>query len=244
MKTKPVRKLMTIAVAAAILVGCKAAPAPSAGFADAKTNTDPNIPFNRFWRKPNVNWNNYTTIYVADVDTAYMLKTTTWQEGERQGAIEGDVKTLAVSARDKLKKALREDPHHRLIVVDTPTNDPHALVLETAFIEIVPSKVLLNAAGYAPFFIGTGITIARSIAQDKSSAAFEARVKVAATGEVVMLAADRESEQLSIIDLRGLTWYSDVDGMIDEWSKEAVQIANAKPGDKVEPYSTFRLLPW
>jgi hypothetical protein len=245
MKTKPAKKWISIALAAATLVGCKAAPAPSVGFADsANMKSDPDVPFNRFWRKPNVNWANYNTIYIADVNTAYMLNTTTWQKGERHSTIESDVRTLAGNARDSLKKALREDPHHRLTVVDSPTKDPHALVLEVALIEVVPSKVLLNALGYAPFFIGTGITVARTIGQDKSSAAFEARVRDAATGEVVMLAADRESEQLAIIDLRGLTWYSDVDGMIDEWSKQAVLIANSKPGEKVEGYSTFRLLPW
>jgi hypothetical protein len=234
-----------LAIVTSMLVGCRAGPAPSVGFADPnKLKPDPTIPFNSFWRKPGVNWNNYYTIYVADVNTAYMIKQTDWQKGERQADIEKDVQTVAGYARDTIKKTLRDDPKHRLEVVDAPTKDPHGLVLEVALIEVVPSKVALNALGYAPFFIGTGISVARTIGNDKSSAAFEARVRDASTGEIIMLAADHEDEQFAPVDLRGLTWYSDVDGMIDEWAKQVVMIANSKPGEKVEGTATFRLLPW
>jgi hypothetical protein len=234
-----------IVMTAAILVGCRAAPAPSAGFADSSLmKPDPTVPFNRFWRKPGVEWKSYSKIYVAEVNTAYMMKMTVWQKGERQENIEKDVQTLAAFARDSIMKAFREDPHHRFQVIDTPTHDPHTLVLEVALIEIVPSKVLLNALGYAPFFIGTGVTVVRTIANDKSTAAFEARTRDASTGEIVMLAADRESQQFAVIDVRGLTWYSDADGIISDWSKQFVLLANAKPGEKVEGSSTFRLLPW
>jgi hypothetical protein len=234
-----------VALMVALFAGCRAAPAPNVGFADPKKlQTDPNIPFNKFWRKSGVNWAGYNQVYVADVNTAYMMKLTDFQKGERQADIAHDVQTVAAYARDSLKKSLREDPRHRFTVVDTPTHDPHAIVVEIALIEMVPSKVLLNALGYAPFFIGTGIDVVRTIGNDKSTAAFEARVRDASTGEVVVLAADREAEQFAPIDLRGFTWYSDIDGMIDEWSKQAVLIANSKPGEKVEGTPTFRLLPW
>jgi hypothetical protein len=230
---------------AAMLVGCKAAPAPSAGFADPSAmKNDPTIPFNRFWRKPGVDWKSYDKIYIAEVNTSYMLKMTAWQKGERRSDIERDVRLVAVYERGSIMKAFREDPNHRFQVIDSPTHDPHVLVLEVALIELVPSKVLLNVLEYAPFYVGTGITVVRTAASDKSSAAFEARARDTATGAVVMLAADREAEQFAIIDLRGLTWYSDADGIIDEWSKQFVQIANAKAGEKIESASTFRLLPW
>jgi hypothetical protein len=230
---------------AVILVGCKAAPAPSAGFADPSAmRNDPAIPFNRFWRKPGVDWTYYNRIYVAEVDTSYMLKMTAWQKGERVADIEKDVRKVADYERGSIMKAFREDPKHRFQVIDSSTRDPHVLVLEVALIELVPSKVLLNLLEYAPFYVGTGITVARTAANDKSTAAFEARVRDSATGDVVMLAADREAEQFAIIDFRGLTWYSDADGIIDEWSKQFVQIANARGDEKIAGASTFRLLPW
>jgi hypothetical protein len=205
---------------------------------------DPAVGFNKFWRKPGVDWKHYDKIYIAEVNTSYMLKMTDWQKGERRADIERDVRALAGRARGSIVKAFREDPHHRFRVIDRPTNDAGTLVLEVALTEVVPSKVLLNALGYAPFYVGTGITLVRAIANDKSSVAFEARVRDAGTGDIVMLAADREAEQFAVIDVRGLTWYSDADGIVNDWSKQFVLLANAKPGEKVPATSTFRLLPW
>ena len=234
-----------MAFAAAALVGCKAAPAPSVGFADPSLmKHDPSVPFNRYWRKPDFDLKNYDRIYVAEVNTAYMLKMTDWQKGERQADIEKDVHTLATYTRNSIMKALRDDPKHRFKVLDTAPTDSGALICEVALIEVVPSKVVLNVLGYAPFFIGTGITVVRTVANDKSSVAFEGRTRDAATGQVVMLAADRETEQFAPVNVRGLTWYSDAEGIIDVWSKQFVQILNAKPGEKVEGSPTFRLLPW
>jgi hypothetical protein len=234
-----------IALTAAMIVGCKAAPAPSVGFADSPAmKNDPNIPYNRFWRKPGLDLTNYNKIYFAEVNTAYMLQMTDWQKGERRADIERDVQTVADYTRQSMIKAFKADPSHRFLVADSPGNDPHTLVCEVALIELIPSKVVLNALGYAPFFVGTGITVVRTIAQDKSFVAFEARTRDAATGEIVMLAADREAEQFAPIDLRGLTWYSDAEGIINEWSKQYVLILKAKPGEKIAESPTFRLLPW
>jgi len=231
---------------AAILIGCKAAPAPSAGFADPSLlKHDPKNPYDKFWRKPGLDLKNYDKIYVAQVNTAYMLKMTDWQKnGEPKAEIERDVQTLADYTRNSIMKAFRQDPHHRFAVLDNSTSDPHALVYEVALIEVVPSKVLLNALEYAPFFVGTGITVLRDIGNDKSTAAFEGRTRDAATGEIVMLAADREEQAFTIVDLRGLTWYSDANEIIDNWSKEFVLIANTQPGQKVAGAPIFRLLPW
>lgn len=238
-------RLAALVLAWAVLVGCKATPAPSAGFADAKLmKPGPDVGFNKFWRKPGVEWSRYTQIYVADVNTAYMLKATDWQKGERKAEIERDVRGLAVRARETIIKAFRDDPRHRMRVVDQPTPDGHTLVLEAALVEIVPSKVVLNVLGYAPFFVGTGITVARTVTNDQSSAAFEARVRDARTHEILILAADREGQQVTIVNLRGLTWYGDIEGIIGEWSKQSVRLANAKPGEKVAAMETFRLLPW
>ena len=245
MRSENYLRCAAIVLASAVLAGCRAAPAPNAGFASASLmKTDPAVGFNKFWRKPEVNWNRYDQIYVADVNTSYLLKITDWQKGERKADIERDVRALAVRARGKIVKAFREDPRHRFRVIDSPTRDEHTLVLEMALTEIVPSKVLLNTLGYAPFFIGTGITVMRTVANDQSTAAFEARVRDARTGDIVMLAADREGQQVSILDLRGLTWYGDVEGIIDEWSKQFVLLFNARPGEKVAAMPTFRLLPW
>jgi Protein of unknown function (DUF3313) len=234
-----------IVLTAVMLAGCRAAPAPSAGFADPTLlKPDPTVPFDKFWRKPGLDWYYFDKIYVAEVNTSYMLKTTDWQQGERKGQIEKDIHKLAGFMHGSIIKAFRDDPKHRFQIVDSPNHDPHCLVLEVALIEVVPSKVLLNTLEYAPFFVGTGITVVRTIANDKSTAAFEARGRDAATGQIVVLAADCESQQFAVVDVRSLTWYSDIDGIIDDWSKQFVEIANQKTGEKIAAASTFRLLPW
>jgi hypothetical protein len=240
------RILLSLALlTTALLAGCRAKPAPSAGFADPELmKYDPSLPFNKFWRKPDVDWKQYDTLYVADVSTSYMLAMTEWQKGERKEEIERDVHAIGIYTRDALKKAFRDDPRHRFQVVDAPTEQPRALVFEMALIELVPSKVALNALGYAPFGVGLGVSAVRGAANDKSTVAFEARVRDAATGDIVMLAADREYEQAAIIDLRGFKWYTHAHAILDSWSKQWVKVIEQKPGQKIKDVDTFRLLPW
>ena len=128
--------------------------------------------------------------------------------------------------------------------VSAPTTEPDALVFEMAFTEIVPSKVALNVLGFAPFWIGTGISAVRAVGGDQSSAAFEARVRVASTHEIVATFADREVEQVAPVSVRGLTWYSHAKAIIDLWSKKFVEVANRKPGERVKAIDTFTLKPW
>ena len=181
---------------------------------------------------------------MADVSTSYMLAMTDWDKGERKDEIERDVHAIGVYARDAIKKAFAEDPKHRFTVVDAPTEAPNALVFEVALIQLVPSKVSLNALGYAPFGIGLGVTIARTAANDTSSAAFEARLRDAATGDIVMLAADREAQQATIVDLRAFKWYTYIHSILDSWSSQFVQVVQQKPGETIKDTPTFRLLPW
>jgi hypothetical protein len=232
-------------LASVILVGCKATPAPSAGFADPKELTrDPIIPFDKFWRASDVNWKSYKQIYIAEVNISYMLKISTWQEGERQGSFKQDLMDLALYTQKAIIKSFRDDPNHRLEVVTSPTHDRHALILEMALVEVVPSKILLNVLDYTPFYVGDGIMAVRFLMSDESTVAFELRVRDAATGKIIMLAADREAQRFAPVDFRQLSWYSDDQEIIDQWSKQFVEIANKNPGEKVEAQPAFRLLPW
>jgi hypothetical protein len=232
-------------VAMVLATGCKADSAPAAGFADNDAATkDPSLPFHRVWRKPGIDWSHYKKLYVADVNTSYMLKMTEWNKGLKREEIERDVRHLAVYTRDRVRGDFRDDPMHRFVVLDAPSTDPDALTFEIAIIEVVPSKVVINALGYAPFGIGMGVTAARMVMKDESSCAFEARGRDGASGEVVFTVADREAQQLTVVDARGMTWYSHAEGIIDDWSKQFVKIANRRPGETVEDTSQFRLKPW
>jgi hypothetical protein len=113
-----------------------------------------------------------------------------------------------------------------------------------ALTEVVPSKVVLNALGYAPFGIGLAIKAVRGIAQDVSTVAFEARLHQASTREVVAMMADREAEQKALVSVQGLTWYSHTHSIIDAWADQFVKVANRKPGETVEDTKQFTLKPW
>jgi len=236
---------IAIVLGIALLSGCRAKPAPSAGFADAELmQHDPNVPFHKIWRKPDVDWKRYDTVYVADVNTALMLSMTDWKKGERKDEIEKDVADIAVYCRDTVKKAFAEDPTKRFQLTDERPTSARALIFEMALVELVPSKVSLNALGYAPFGIGLAVSGTRTVAGDKSTAAFEARVQDAATEEIILLAADREQEDFALIDLRGFKWYTHIHAIIDSWSKQWVRVLEQKPGERIKDTDTFRLLPW
>jgi hypothetical protein len=114
----------------------------------------------------------------------------------------------------------------------------------TAIIEVVPSKVALNALGYAPFGIGLTVNAVRMVAKDTSTCACEVRIRDASTNEVVAMMADREAQQLAVVSVRGLTWYSNAETIITQWAEQLVQVANRKPGNSVKDVDAFTLKPW
>jgi hypothetical protein len=229
----------------ACLAGCKAGEAKSAGFVDKQQmQRDPAMPFHRVWIMPGFDDAHYTRLYVAPVNTAYMLKVSDWQKGERKDQLVQDVAKLGKYTEAAMIKAFREDPEHRMEVVDSPTTQPATLSLEVALIEVVPSKVLLNALGYAPFFVGLGITAVRTVINDQSTVAFEARFRDAASGTIVMTMADREGQQMAPVTVRGLTWYGFAEGIINDWAAQFVLIMNRKPGEKIKDTDPITLQPW
>jgi hypothetical protein len=237
--------LLAFAAAGVAIAGCKAKEAKSTGFTTAQMmDKNPELPFHKSWRKPGVDFNKFHKLYVAPVNTEYMLKHTDWQKGERRKEIEADVAELAKFAKETVEKDFREDLHHRYEVLSVPNKDSDTLVLEIAITEVVPSKVVLNALGYVPFGIGLSITAVRTVAGDESSAAFEARVSDASTNEIIAMVADRESQQFAPISVRGLTWYSHSKTMVQQWSRQFVQIANRKPHETIKDTDTFTLKPW
>src|SRR5262245_37237196 len=78
------------------LGGCKAHAGKDAGFVDTKPMAnDPTLPFNKVWFKKDFQFASYTKLYVAPVNTSYMLSMSNWQKGEREKDIEKDVAKLA-----------------------------------------------------------------------------------------------------------------------------------------------------
>jgi len=242
------RHLASIVLASLFAVmsaGCKAKAAHSAGFVDSSLlEKDDSLPFHSAWRNPERDFVRYSKIWIAPVDTSHLLEMDIWKEGEAgaSGQLQKDVDEIAVKVRQYLIDTFKTPPEgvqSRFTVVDEPTGKD-TLKLELAIVEIVPSKALLEAASWAMPF-GTGILLSPV---NTSTAAMEGRFVDAATGQPILLFADREGEQFRPIDLGGFTWYAHAKGIMQDWSVQLVKVANQKPGEVIEDMKVYTISPW
>jgi hypothetical protein len=221
-------------------------PAPDAGFIeqpDRQVNPV-DLPFQKVWIKPGFDMNNYHELVVAPVNTQYMLEMG-WlhriSTANLLRNVEKDIEELALYFRNQVVKHFKADPNHRFQVIESPAQHKQpALRLELALIEINPSTPVLHALSWAGP-IGTG-TAAGVINQRR--AAFEGRLRDLQTGKVVATFADRDMQDVGPIDLTRLTWYGPAKGIMDQWAKQFVQIANRKPGQVITDPTAFTLRPF
>lgn len=239
--------LIVAVVAALFLNGCetlRAAPSKGAGFVPVQEmSKDEAIPFQKAWFKEDVDWNQYRTIYISNVNTHYLLQGNWWQKHFRRDKMESDVQDVALYMQKKYEEAFRNDPKKRFQVVNSPDGE-NCLTLEMAITELVPSNVVLEALGFAPYGVGTGAQVLEMVSGAESTVAFEARIKDAETGETLAMFADREHQKINPIDLKGLTWYAHAHSIIDEWAEQSVKIANMQPDEIIKPSCPFSLKPW
>jgi hypothetical protein len=190
-----------------------------------------------------LDWKKYKSLYIKDVNTQYLLEANWWQQSVRKDKMEADVREVAGYMKQELKSAFRSDPQNRFQVVESPAEG--ALVLEMALTELVPSHPVMEALSIAaPHGSGIAVQAAAKESGAKATVAFEAKIKDAATDEVLAMAADREQGKAAPINLRALTWYKEAEDIIDEWAGQFVQIANRRPGEIVKDSSPFTLKPW
>ena len=249
--TSPLAILGCLALLAA-LAGCKAKPAPDSGFLDdpAKLTHDPNSPFARAWWNPAVNQQKYTRLYVAPVNTQYVMAQNLWERASEAQLSDADIRksieSMGTYMHDAFKNAADRDPKHRLKVVDEPSG-PDTLVLEMAIVQLVPSKAVLNALGFVTWIPAAvaifGSTVTQSEDQGKGVIAFEARMRDGATGEVVGMFADREHPPTALVDIKALNWWAPAKTVVDAWAKQFVDVLN-NPGKKVPGSNAFELLVW
>jgi hypothetical protein len=204
---------------------------------------NPNLPFDKAWIKQGVDWPRYRTIYIAPVNTAYLMRAKWWQESIRANQMQQDVQNMAAFMRTQFITAFQNDPHHRLRVVMSPERG--SLTLAMAITELVPGKVLLNAVKIAgPYGSGLAAGALERGTEAQSTVAFEARVKDTDTGQTVAMFADRKYATVRPIDLKGFTWYGNAEDIVKRWAKQFVEVANRRPGEIIKPASTFSLMPW
>jgi len=222
----------------------KAAPSEGTGYVPMQQLAKrPDLPFDKAWIKQGVDWQRYKTIYIAPVNTNYLMQANWWQQTIRADQMQQDVQNMAIFMRTQFMTAFQNDPNHRFRVVLTPQEG--SLTLELALTELVPSHVLLNAIKIGgPYGSGVAAAVFERGTEAQSTVAFEARIKDTNNGQTIAMAADREFATVRLIDLRGLTWYGNAEQIITTWSQQFVDVANRRPGEIVRPASTFSLMPW
>jgi hypothetical protein len=221
----------------------KAKPSQGAGFVQMeKMSNREDLPFQSVWVKTGFDLKSYRTIYIKPVNTKYLMEANWWQQGFRRDDYADDVQDVASYMQQKFIQAFQGDPNRRFRVLQNPQRG--SLTLELALTELVPSKPVLEAAGFAPQGIGLGVKVFEKVSGADSTVAFEARVVDTSTGTIVAMAADRETQQIAPVNVRGLTWYSIAHGLIDTWADQFVQIANKQPGEVVQDSSPFSLKVW
>ena len=242
--------ILVVLFAACSKEAMKAKPAPDAGFIPnpERQVKREDLPFQKVWVKPGFNKFDYREIVIAPVNTSYLLEMDWWQKTNFRNAVgsfERDVQELARYMQKTFIKAFEEAEKKRFKVVKVPSQWGKSLRLEMALVEVVPSKPVLNALGFAagPVTKVPGVGSAASMAAPRN-VAFEARIRDLQTGKIVATFADRERQVPGPIDVTRLTWFEPARDIIDEWAEQLVQVANRERGEKVKDPVPFTLRPW
>ena len=216
------------------LVGCRASAAPDAGFIDQPQlmHQDDKLPFDAVWFKDGIDYSKFKTVYIAPVDTTHLLQQDWWDKANfAAGSQEQQAEELAEYLRNQVKQQFVDDDENRYSVVDTPAND--SLIVELAIVEVVPTKVWLNAIGY--IVLGP---------LDQGVTAFEGRFRDGATQEVIAEFKDREFGQMDIVSIADLQWNRHSRHTCEAWGDQLEEVLYRKPGETVSRMSTVTLRPW
>jgi len=218
----------------ALMVGCRAKALPDSGFLDQAQLLQANkeIPFNAAWIKDDANLLSYKKVYVAPVDTTHLLKLDWWQRASLQpGDQQKWADELADYFRDKMKAQFTDDDTNKYQVVDTP--DDETLIIELAVVEVVPTKIWLNAIGYV---------VAGAV--DQGETGFEGRLRDGKTKAVIAEFKDHEYGQYDVVSVRDLEWAAHSRHTLQGWSDELEEICYRQPDQVVSGMSRVTLKPW
>lgn len=245
--------LAALLAAAALLAGCKASEEETtSGFiSDPQLMTrNEALPFQRTYWNKKFDPKAYTELVVAPVNTDYVAAQKFWEKANIASGIpdqhKKDLAAIAEYTRQSFIRAAADDPKHRFMVVNGAGEK--TLILELAITQLVPSKAVLNAIGYVTW-IPAAVSAGGSMVSDsqdtgKGVIAIEGRIRDGKTGEIIGMFSDRERPKVAIIDIKALNWWAPAKEIIDEWSKQLIQIANAPPGTVVKDTPAFELMVW
>jgi hypothetical protein len=235
------------------LAGCKAGEVPTSGFIPHPEllSKDANLPFQRTYWDNKFDPNNYNEIFIAPVNTDYLKNEGFW-EGLNlayldKEKLKKEIGDLADYAHKSFIKAFTEDPNHRFTVVDTA--GPNTLVLETALVQVVPSRTVVGVIGcVSPATVAVVGTAAGAMSKSqdigKGVVAIEGRFRDGRTREIVGMFADCEHPKYAFLDFKAINWWAPAKIIIDDWGKQLVEVLSNPRGTAIKGSPAFKLLVW
>jgi hypothetical protein len=212
--------------------------APDAGFIKTPEllKKDSKEPFDAVWFKEGTDLRTYKKVYVAPVDTTHLLKMSWWNkmsaaEEFKDLEPEAEAKTLAIYMHDQVTEAFKNDKKRGYQVVDQPDKD--SLLIELAIVEVLPTKVWLNAIGY----IAIG-------ALDTGKTAIEGRFRDGATNEPIVRFKDQRIGKMSVVSIADIQWYSHARHTISEWASDLLKLCEKSPEESMSMRIPVTLMPW
>ena len=157
-----------------------------------------------------------------------------------RASYEKDVEKLANFFLDEINRSFSENESGRWTLVEEPDED--TLIVEYALVEVVATKVHINAVGLAAGFAVAGGGLISSTAG--GSIAFEAKIFDGQNGELLAAYADREVDKVSIVSLKDYQFYAHAKDAISEWAEQFAELANSEKTEKVDDSLPVNFSPW
>ncbi len=217
------------ALVAMLLASCNHALRPSGflGADDARLRRDTTLPFQRAWKSPAADFQNYDTVVVLPMATDHLEALDHGFEAVNLRNIGNrhrrDSKLLAAYATTEFKKSIAASRTKQAYITRRYAADPGTLLLETALVEAVPGRPSAQILNFmVPF----------TALLNRPAVGIEGRVRDAATGETLFVFADREVPEISLFDTRKFTYYATQERDVDRW---AVQLRQILEGNRRKP---------
>lgn len=246
-------KTITCGLAAlglAALTGCQVfdtAPAADSGFNRSTAKSTTRAAFlQQTWVAPAYRGkpikDKFSSVYIAPVNTRFMMKQTWWQQqtGARKAELADDTQKFAQRMQKQFKQAIAHYPGKNIPLAHGPGNG--VLVIELALVELVPSNAYWNAGATAAGFVVPGAGLLS--AAGRGTIAIEGRVRDGATNQVIATFKDRRGDKVAPVNIGSYTWYHGAEGNISDWAAEFAELLNTPPQHIVQRPSPVTLMPW
>jgi hypothetical protein len=202
----------------------------------------PEFPFYYFWEKKNIDWSKYNSVYVAPVNTDYLLKDNWWEKVNTQtlDKVKKEIPELAKYMREKFVDELSSvQARGNFKMVDKPGSG--TITVELALTKLVPTKAELNLLGTGASIFIPGAGLAASMASG-GSVSVECKAVDSQTGDLLLMFADREDDPSAAINIAGFTWYSAAKSNIDMWARQTAAMAVVSKLEEMKRDFPFQLI--